>query len=244
MASASGSGEVAATASTQDVIPLVSPNDKMFSAENPESYFLYGVSALHAIRNAQTLMGAPPPARILDMPCGHGRVLRTLKAAYPTSDLTACDIDRDGVDFCAGTFGATPVYSQADPAKVRLGKPFDLIWVGSLLTHLDSAGWDSFLPFFAEHLVPGGLLVVTIHGRYHAESFRGNEHFPNFRMTSQARARVLSDYDQTGFGYSDYPGQDGYGLSIANPCYVVDRLLRLAPSLRLVTYTERACRYT
>ena len=121
MASASGSDEVAATASTQDVIPLVSPNDKMFSAEYPESYFVVGVSALHTIRNAQTLIGAPPPARILDMPCGHGRVLRTLKAAYPTSDLTACDIDRDGVDFAQAPSERPPSTRRPTPPRCVSG---------------------------------------------------------------------------------------------------------------------------
>ena len=38
---------------------------------------------------------------ILDFGCGFGRVLRMLKAAYPEARLTAADVKREGVDFCA-----------------------------------------------------------------------------------------------------------------------------------------------
>ena len=58
--------------------------------------------------------------RILDLPCGHGRVLRYLSAAFPEAEITACDIMREGVDFCASTFGAIPVYSQDDPQQIPL----------------------------------------------------------------------------------------------------------------------------
>ena len=56
---------------------------------------------------------------MLDFACGHGRVMRTLKAAFPDALLTACDIDRDGVDFCARTFGAAPVYFQRTQQRSR-----------------------------------------------------------------------------------------------------------------------------
>ena len=37
-----------------------------------------------------------------------------LRAAYPDTPLTVCDLDPDGVDFCATHFGAGPVYSRED----------------------------------------------------------------------------------------------------------------------------------
>ena len=95
------------------------------------------------------------------MPCGHGRVLRTLRAAYPQAEIVACDIDTDGVDFCAKTFDAIPVYSKENPEEIDLRRKFDLIWVGSLFTHIRDERWPEFLSFFSRVLAPGCVLIFT-----------------------------------------------------------------------------------
>ena len=77
----------------------LAPGDEMIIDER--QYFNVGRSALECIdiclRAAQ--MGVFDVKRILDLPCGHGRVLRYLRAAFPEAEITACDILRDGVDF-------------------------------------------------------------------------------------------------------------------------------------------------
>ena len=105
-------------------------------------------------------------AEILDLPWGHGRVLRHLKMAFPTARITACDLKRDGVDFCASQFDAIPVYARESPVenKPEPGR-FDLIWVGSLLTHLDAPRWRDFLECFRRWLRPCGVWVFSTHGR-------------------------------------------------------------------------------
>ena len=98
-------------------------------------YVSVGLSALRAIEDA--LGDAPaPPRRILDLPCGHGRVTRVLRARFPEAAITVCDLDRGGVDFAAARFGARGVYSVEDFRALDLGEAYDLIWVGSLVTHL------------------------------------------------------------------------------------------------------------
>src|SRR5690349_8568241 len=112
------------------VIEEISPHDEMYGGD-PERYFKVGQSAIDFIQPALRATGLPAPERILDLPCGHGRVLRFLKAVFPNAELVACDINRDGVDFCAETFGARPVYSVDDARRVELPGTFDLIWCGS-----------------------------------------------------------------------------------------------------------------
>ena len=114
-------------------------------------------------------------ASALDLPSGHGRVLRWIKAEFPDARLGAGDIDHDGVEFCAATFGATPVYGREDPADVEIDAPYELIWCGSLFTHLPPERWEGFLALFERALVPGGLLVFTTHGRRIAERIRDPE---------------------------------------------------------------------
>jgi SAM-dependent methyltransferase len=230
---------------TQSVIRSISANDRMFDPDYPEAYFLYGQSALHHIRHAFAVSGVPDPRRILDIPSGHGRVLQTLRAAFPEAEITACDIDRDGVDFCARTFAARGVYSRPDPRELELNSSFDLIWVGSLLTHFDASRWADFLLFFQDHLTPGGLLVFTTHGHYYADALSDDRKLPAFAvLDAKSRAALLADFRVHGFGYQAYPGVNDYGLSLSAPSWVTARLADLTQELRLVSYTERAWRGT
>src|SRR4026209_2499520 len=102
-----------------DVIDEISPNDVMYRSSPPERYWELGEAAVQAIRLSLQAAKRPDPTNILDLPSGHGRVLRTLKAAYPDARLTACDIDPDAIEFCARVLGATPIQSHADPSLVE-----------------------------------------------------------------------------------------------------------------------------
>ena len=244
------------------VIEEISPRDQMYGGE-PTHYLRVGRAALGYIAQAQRAAGLPAPERILDLPCGHGRVMRFLKARFPGAELVACDLNRDGVDFCAATFGARPAYSVEDPRAIELDGEFDLIWCGSLLTHLDADGWAGFLELFESLLSPRGLVVFTTNGpftrdmlwlaartppiapddvqplpesdpRYWPRSARGY-----FDVSEDSKQQMLDDYRETGFGYAHYPDTDSYGLSIASPAWVCRGLERV-PELRLVTYVERA----
>ena len=122
--------------------------------DSRDHYFMVEAAQRH-VEAILGIAGAPEPQRILDFPCGHGRVLRYLRAAYPLAEITACDLNRDGVEFCAERLGAVPVMSSEDPADIRLAGEFDLIWCGSLLTHLDSGRWPASGPVSPEPLRAG-----------------------------------------------------------------------------------------
>ena len=200
----------------------------------PENYFRFGLAALAYIELALEVGECSTPKKILDLPSGYGRVLRMLKVAFPEAELTACDLDRAGVDFCAEKLGATPVYSREDPAEIELGGGFDVIWCGSLLTHLDAPLWDGFLKLFAEQLAPGGLLVATTHGRKIAEKARTGER----RFAVRGQAALIRKYDWRGFGFSRYRHSNGYGISFSSPAWVCAKLAEV-PALKLIMYTEQ-----
>jgi len=103
------------------------------AALDREYYFRCGRSAVECIQNALAIAAIPQPRikRILDLPCGHGRVLRYLRAAFPEAEIAACDLLRDGVDFCSSTFGATAVYSSDEPDAIH-SRPGALISFGSV----------------------------------------------------------------------------------------------------------------
>ena len=192
------------------IIKDISPRDEMFTG-NPRHYFLVGQSALECLRLTLLAARKSDIRSVLDLPCGHGRVLRSLKAAFPDAELTACDLDRDGVDFCAETFGATPIHSMEDPARIEFDGLFDLIWCGSLFAHLDEERWRQWLDRFASLLEPAGVLVFTSHGRHTAEALRQPEvvRAPSglpreYGITEGAITALLKRYDTEGFGFAPY----------------------------------------
>jgi SAM-dependent methyltransferase len=225
---------------TQIVNGDISGEDRMF-AGSKDHYFAVGESALHCIEASMFAAGIKTFESILDLPCGHGRVLRHLQSAFPRAQLTACDIDRGGVDFCAATFGATPVYGHNSPHEIRLQGNYDLIWVGSLLTHLNSNNCAVFLEFFCASLRPRGLLVFTVHGRAVEERLR--EGASDYGLDPTGITQALKEYASDGFGYANYPvttpvvGED-YGISLASPCWVYGQMEKL-PDMQLLNYTEK-----
>ena len=216
-----------------EVIKSISPDDAMFLGDFAH-YFNVGFSALRCIRIALTLANKQTCATILDLPCGHGRVLRILKAAFPGARLTACDLQKSAVDFCAAAFEATPAYGNEDPAGTKIQGRFDLIWCGSLFTHLDQNRWGSFLTFFEGLLSAGGVLVFTTHGRGCVRHMQ--EGTLNYGI--EGSRDLLDNYHRSGFGFANYPNDMNYGISASSPSWVLSQLERL-PKLRILTYIER-----
>ncbi len=217
----------------RDVILEMSPHDGMSSGLRG-AYMLAGASALQCTRAALRAAGLGPPGSILDFGCGHGRVLRLLKAAYPDARLGGCDIDRDGVDFCARTFGAVPYYSSVDPREIEISETFDVIWCGSFFTHLSAERWPGFLGLLESCLTPErGVLVFTTLGGQSAASLR------SLNLGNEEAAAMLATFEAAGFAFSDYPGRASWGLAMASPRWVRDQIAE-STSLDVVLLAERA----
>src|SRR5207253_1351523 len=121
------------------------------------------------------------------------------------------------VDFCASEFDVTPVHSPGEPEAIRLHGEFDLIWCGSLLTHLDAPMWPRFLLLFSSVLAHNGLLFFTTQGRRAAAIIASGQ--KDFFLGADAAQAVVHDFEDTGFGYRSYPSRDNYGFSIAAPSW-------------------------
>ena len=187
-------------------------------------YFKVGLSAMWIVNSVLDSLGMKP-RRILDMPCGHGRVLRFLKAGFPSAELYACDLLRDGVDFCSGTFRVRGIYSNPDFGKVVFpsGVRFDLIWVGSLVTHLPESRTKDFLRFCERNLSATGVAIVTSSGQHCYEQQRDRIRQERSELTGAAegfasrlapRETFLKNYERHGYGYLPSPKQEDYGGSL------------------------------
>ena len=167
----------------------------MYSPERHDAYFRWGESAVACIRLALLAAERGNPSSVLDFACGHGRVMRTLKAAFPDA-LTACDIDRDGVDFCARTFGAAPVYSSATQQRSR--SKIDSTSSGSVDVHPRKRPLGGFLRMFESLLQPGGMLVFTTGGRFVIEQMKAGKR--SVGLDGNRQPDLIADFERTGLG--------------------------------------------
>jgi SAM-dependent methyltransferase len=219
----------------------ISTHDNMFQARRREHYFAVGRDAVAIIALAMIKAGIEGFANVLDLPCGSGRVMRHLVRFLPDASVLACDIDPNHVHFCAQRFGAVPLLSRHDLREVSFDRPIDLIWCGSLLTHLWAPRFEETLSHMVSWLSPGGLAIFTLHGRW---SIRRQTNTPHKYTTDDTFFPVAEGVIRDGFGYVDYPNpadrpdHERYGLSVSFPRWVT-RIIEGMEDVRLLDYTER-----
>jgi SAM-dependent methyltransferase len=222
-------------------VDLTISNADNMRQSTDDHYLSVGRSAISAIERS---LGGGVPRAILDLPCGFGRVTRFLRARYPDAAITVSDLDGSGVAFSAEQFSGRPAISVRDFRDLDLGETYDLIWVGSLITHLpaEQTGW--FFGAMARHLTPCGRLVASLHG----PSIIPRLLEIGYGLTPGRAQEVVSQFERIGFGYHDYYDSghlygaaitnDHYGISLTNESWVRAQLLQ--HGLELVAYETRS----
>jgi hypothetical protein len=139
------------------------------------------------------------------------------------------ELQHDASRFCARAFGARAVFSRDPLWTVDAGENYDLLWSGSLLTHVDSDYWPPILAYFRDRLAPGGTVVFSTHGELPIALLAGEP-------TAVAKlGPLVGDYGlegrggtvaevakRTGFAFFRYPGAEDlpWGLSLSTPDWV------------------------
>jgi SAM-dependent methyltransferase len=216
---------------------VISPEDDMIDTRNPASpahYMEVGRGALDLVLRSMVLCQKPSIESILDMPCGFGRELRHFVAAFPTAKAYACELYQNKIDYCAQQFGATPVLSSEDLSKVQFDRTFDLVWAGSLLTHLPEDNYLKALSLYSRVLAPGGIALITLQGRHSERMQRVEWKY----MDDERFSTAASAYQASGFGHVDYDGQPGYGITFALPSFVLSHI-ETDPTISVRAYIER-----
>lgn len=190
---------------------FVSECDIMLVKSDARAYAEVGLSALECVQSGLAAAGKAVPKRILDFGCGYGRVLRFLRAAFPAAEVFCTDMDAEGLGFCTHHFNTFGVRTDLENGPDWIDTRFDLIWVGSVFTHLDVPNCQRLLRHLAAFLAPGGVVVFTTHGQYARNQMKAKS--PVYRMKPEVLGQILADCDATGHGYSDYADWPGYGVS-------------------------------
>ncbi len=217
------------------VASRISYEDGMYKGDGAH-YFKVGLDAIRCIDEALQAAHVHTVRNILDLPCGYGRVLRFLVHRFPDARVTACELLPDAVRFCVQHFAAQPAHSAYNLDELTLDTRYDLIWCGSLVTHLDAARTRALLKFFARHLVPGGLLLFTTHGEFVAGRVQELADF--YGLNRADIPALVAAYRQHGHSYLDYPEQPGYGVSLTAPDWLRAQA-QAADDLREVYFRAR-----
>ncbi len=219
-------------AATGEIAPFdrLSPHDLMVDGGLPE-YLRAGELALSLCRAA---LAGRTVRRIVDFPSGHGRVMRWLRQQWPEAELFGVEIDPDALAFVSETFGAITI--RSNPAlDMPLPQEVDLIFSGSLLTHLAAPLWDTFFRSCLDALATDGILVFTTHGRI-AALLAEERHAVYGTLVDTAA--LHREYLESGFSYRNYDdAYPTYGLSLSAPEWVLQRLAAF-PVARIAHFEE------
>jgi SAM-dependent methyltransferase len=224
------------------VITKLAGVDEMFSGDL-KRYFECGASGLNSVLAAVQLANLPEPGRILDFGCGAGRVTRWLRAAYPMVQIHGCEIDRlqSALQFVHETFAVSVWNSVVDVDALEPAATYDLIWLGSVFTHLPQHVAAQLFDKLVSWLNPTGLLVFTTHGRRAAFLDKCDPQL--YGLSPSDRARALEDYRCTGYGYADYSWaaeeKTRYGISFTSAEWWTS-FVKSRPSMKLVYVSEAA----
>lgn len=142
----------------------ISKDDHMVTATT-EAYFNTTQSAVESILKGLQANGKKPEdiKSAMDFGCGYGRVYRAFPLLFPNAKLMAVDLMENAVKFCSGTFGGDGIQSN-EKFELDLPRAFDMVWLGSVFTHLPLVGWDKLLKLLADNCEKGSCAIFTVHG--------------------------------------------------------------------------------
>ena len=150
------------------------------------SYLAVGDQNVRELEAVLAAAGRPLPmvGSLLEFACGHGRMTRFLVQRLDRSQITVSDINPSALAFTSGTFGVHGFPSVDDPRDLHHDDRYDVIFVGSLFTHLSHAYWESWLQCLYALLADGGLLVFSTHGPRVLDEIYGEEWRPQLEVAA------------------------------------------------------------
>lgn len=216
-----------------NLIRDIHKNDVMFnSAQKPEHYFWVGECTVDLLLGILAQAPTTYVGEILDFGCGYGRVGRYLKAMFPWKNITFADVDEQATAYCSSKFKGNAFTTPKNFGDLKIDSKYDIIWLGSVFTHIDYERMNLLWSKLFAALKPNGILVGT---------FRGSKMYDQYKLNPEAAERdkdLIKQYENSGFAYRKYPGwADDWGLSLVSSAKLI-ALGEKHPEARLVTYCE------
>ena len=142
--------------------------------EGTEIYLNSGKEHVNTMEHILSQSGflIQPSHRILDFGCGAGRMIRWLGDSVEGCEVWGVDIQSDRIMWCQQHLSppfkfATVTTAPHLPFEDRY---FDLIYCGSVFTHIDDLA-DAWLLELKRILQPGGRLYITVHEKHSLQHY-------------------------------------------------------------------------
>lgn len=217
--------------SNQGVSRVIASTDTMLDSNGIETYLNIGKGALDHCKN---FLKGREPHRILDFPCGYGRVMRWFRNEWPAADIYGVETDSECLAFVRDTFQANTI--QADP-RLNMTVPgeIDLIFSGSLLTHFDEWQWHIYMEMCCNALSPDGVFVFTTHGRI--ASVLAKQRHSVYGTLVDTR-ELYERQKATGFSFLPYdPAYPTFGITLTSPAWILTQLQKM-PTIKIIGFEE------
>jgi SAM-dependent methyltransferase/uncharacterized coiled-coil protein SlyX len=215
----------------------IAKNDIMFLysllhiGEYPKSYHSYlstGLNGFNIIRRIMTSANGNDQlqGKLLDFASGYGRVTRFLAGYYSPEKIYTSDIKPEAVDFQKQHLGVSGFYSSYDPFELNIADKFQVIFVGSLFSHLNTDLYNKWLIQLLSMSEPEGLLIFSVHDM---------SIYPE--QTTEDHVYALNNEDAPfGFVEDRITSLENYGVSFTTENYVSELLKTIDPELKYRRY--------
>lgn len=149
--------------------------------------FLFGREAV-----LKTLMHTQTPARILEVGCGTGRNLRSLKKWFPHAAITGVDLSADMLNVAAQKVKDVTLMQRAYDSP--LSGDFDLVLFSYALT-MFNPGWEAAIDAAHRDLRSGGCIAVVDFSHTRFDFFRRWMAVNHVRMEAHLWPELLRRFD-------------------------------------------------
>jgi SAM-dependent methyltransferase len=157
-------------------VHLISPEDEMYAFTRDKAYqketaaYIYyklGKESLLSIENILLACGKSFAgiSSFLDFACGYGRVTRFLIQEIDPGRIWVSDIYSGAVDFQKKSFKVNGFCSETEPSKVEFPRKFEVVYAGSLFSHLPPDSFEEWLAILHGVLEDNGILIFSTHGK-------------------------------------------------------------------------------
>lgn len=185
---------------------IIHPKDSMYYTNADltdevlsEKYWAWAESAVRICkrvnRNAK---------HILDFGGAYGRCSRVFVEEFPDATVTVHDRIEDCIIFCRDVLGQDVAQTEEEIPR----NYFDLIWCGSVFTHLPQNRWEYTFELLSDCLRPNGHLVFTTSSERATIGIEKVKNKPNYGVPIEAKGRFVNSYRKYGYAFQQYPSID------------------------------------
>jgi len=156
-------------------VDLISPDDEMYIFtrnhvdQKETALYLYFKSGREALQCIEQIVRFSEKSfrgvrSFLDFACGYGKSTRFLIQEIEPGKVWVSDIYKGAVDFQKKIFGVNGFYSETEPSKLEFPRKFEVIYTGSLFSHLPANRFEEWLSTLSNILEDDGIFILSTHG--------------------------------------------------------------------------------